>query len=86
MRINPGLKHLFKFPLSAFTRRLPKLFLALEKPYKIVQGYRNSWTLDARVGRWTVDAGLRTLNTRLWTSTLLNLKLSKALETVDLYQ
>ena len=35
--------------------------------------YRNSWTLDARVGRWTLDsgrwtldAGLRALNTRLW--------------------
>ena len=24
--------------------------------------YRNPWTLDARVGRWTVDAGLWTLD------------------------
>ena len=36
--------------------------------------YRNSWTLDSGVGRWTLDsgrwtldAGLRALNTRLWT-------------------
>ena len=29
--------------------------------------YRNSWTLDARVGRWTLDAGLLTLGPGLWT-------------------
>ena len=29
--------------------------------------YRNYWTLDARVGRWTLDAGLWTLNLGRWT-------------------
>ena len=29
--------------------------------------HRNSWTLDARVGRWTLDAGLWMLDTGLWT-------------------
>ena len=29
--------------------------------------YRNSWTLDARVGRWTLDAGLWTLDSGRWT-------------------
>ena len=29
--------------------------------------YRNSWALDARVGRWTLDAGLWTLDAGLWT-------------------
>ena len=35
------------------------------------QAYRNSWTHDASVGRWTMDAGLWTLNpgldSGLWT-------------------
>ena len=30
------------------------------------KAYRNSWTLDARVGRWTLDAGPWTLDTELW--------------------
>ena len=29
--------------------------------------YRNSWTLDARVGRWTLDTGLWALDSGLWT-------------------
>ena len=29
--------------------------------------YRNSWTLDARVGRWTLDAGFWTLGPGRWT-------------------
>ena len=29
--------------------------------------HRNSWTLDARVGRWTLDTGLRILDSGLWT-------------------
>ena len=29
--------------------------------------YRNSWTLDARVGRWTLDAGLWMLDSGRWT-------------------
>ena len=58
------------------------------------------WTLTLNSGRWTLDAALWTLNAGLWTlddrlwklnarlSTLkiLNLKLLKALETMDLYQ
>ena len=42
------------------------------------------WTLDAAL--WTLNAGLWTLNARLWTLKILNLKLSKGLETMDLYQ
>ena len=38
------------------------LFLVLTQT-----AYRNSWTLDARVGRWTLDAGLWTLDAGLWT-------------------
>ena len=29
--------------------------------------YQNSWTLDGNVGRWTLDAGLLTLDAGLWT-------------------
>ena len=32
-----------------------------------VSAYRNSWTLDARVGRWTLDVELWTLDAGLWT-------------------
>ena len=28
--------------------------------------YRNSWALDTRVGRWTLDAGLWILDAGLW--------------------
>ena len=28
--------------------------------------YRNSWALDAGVGRWTLDVGLWTLDSGLW--------------------
>ena len=41
--------------------------------------YWNSWTVDASVGRWTMDA-------RLWTLEFQNFKLSKALEAVEIYQ
>ena len=30
-------------------------------------GYRNFWTLDASVGRWTLEAGFWTLEASLWT-------------------
>ena len=33
----------------------------------IFTAYRNSWTLDARVGRWNLDSELWTLETRPWT-------------------
>ena len=33
----------------------------------VVLAYRNSWTLNARVGPWTLDAGGCTLDTGLWT-------------------
>ena len=29
--------------------------------------YQNFWTLDARVGRWTLNAGLWTLDSGCWT-------------------
>ena len=32
----------------------------------IFKTYRNFWTLDARVGRWTLDAGLWTLGSGRW--------------------
>ena len=31
-----------------------------------LQEYQNSWTMDARAERYTLDAGLWTLETRLW--------------------
>ena len=31
------------------------------------ESYRDFWTLDARVGRWTLDARLWTLNSGCWT-------------------
>ena len=32
-----------------------------------IKAYRNSWTLNARVGRWTLQAGLWTLDSGRWT-------------------
>ena len=32
-----------------------------------LMAHRNSWTLDAKVGRWTLDAGLWTLDSGRWT-------------------
>ena len=34
---------------------------------QLKQTYRNSWTLDARAGRWNLDAGLWTLDSECWT-------------------
>ena len=34
---------------------------------RVLPSHRNSWTLDATVGRGTVDAGHWTLDTGLWT-------------------
>ena len=31
-----------------------------------VKAYRNSWALDARVGRWTLDSGHWTVDAGLW--------------------
>ena len=51
--------------------------------FHIYMAYQNPWTLDARVGRWTLYAGLwtldsgrRTLDSRLWT-------LDAGLQTLD---
>ena len=33
----------------------------------ILKAYQNSWTLDARVGRWTLDAELWSLDAWRWT-------------------
>ena len=35
--------------------------------FNILTAYRNSWTLDARVGRCTLDAGFWTLDSGRWT-------------------
>ena len=32
----------------------------------IFSAYRNSWTLGARAGRWTLDAGPSTLDSGRW--------------------
>ena len=42
-------------------------FYAVFKKNVITLAYWNSWTLNARVGRWTVDARLWTLDAGLWT-------------------
>ena len=41
------------------------LFSVQNKHIYNIMTYRNSWTLDARVGRWTLDAGLWTLDATL---------------------
>ena len=53
--------------------------------YKL--SYRNSWTLDARFGRWALDAGLSTpdsepwtLNSRRWTPDIARLWMCKTLK------
>ena len=43
------------------------LFSVQNKHIYNIMTYRNSWTLDARVGRWTLDAGLWTLDSGRWT-------------------
>ena len=43
------------------------LFSVQNKHIYNIMTYRNSWTLDARVGRWTLDAGLWTLDAEPWT-------------------
>ena len=69
-----------KFHIFQDVTSLRKSFNAfverIEVRNKIKLAYRNSWTLDARVGRWTLDAGLWTLDSGLWT-------LDAALWTVD---
>ena len=45
--------------------------------------YRNSWTLDARVGRWTLDAGLWTLDPGRWTLDSVRWTLDAGLWTLD---
>ena len=57
--------------------------------FKVV--YWSSWTLDARVGRWTMNAGRWTLDTGLWilngglrTLKILNFDLLKASETMQI--
>ena len=39
----------------------------LQKWNSTLQAYRNSWTLDARGGRWALDARLWTLDSGRWT-------------------
>ena len=44
-------------------------FNAIDGSIKMLKNraYRNSWTLDARVGRWTLDTGLWMLDSGFWT-------------------
>ena len=44
-----------------------KLFIKLNKRKVQFIGIPESWTLEARVGRWTLDAGHWTLDAGLWT-------------------
>ena len=57
--------------------------------FKVV--YWSSWTLDASVGRWTMNAGRWTLDTGLWTLNgglrtlkILNFDSLKASETMEI--
>ena len=43
-----------------------KLFILWNKDHEFL-AYRNSWALDASVGRWTLDAGLWMLDSGRWT-------------------
>ena len=43
-----------------------KLFILWNKDHEFL-AYRNSWTLDASVGRWALDAGLWMLDCGCWT-------------------
>ena len=49
------------------TVKMNFLLINKKKITKLVKAYQNSWTLDARVGRWTLDVGLWTLDIGLWT-------------------
>ena len=35
--------------------------------WSLIKAHRNSWALDARIGRWALDAGLWTLDSGRWT-------------------
>ena len=41
-------------------------FLVTCRYRDFLKAYRSSWTLDARVGRWTLDTGLWTLDSGRW--------------------
>ena len=41
--------------------------MCYQKSYNNKLAYQNSWSLDARVGRWTLDAGLWTFDPGRWT-------------------
>ena len=49
----------------------------------LITAYRNSWTLDARVGRWTLDAGRWTLDAGRWTLESGHWNLDAGLRTLD---
>ena len=60
-----------KFHIFQDVTSLQKSFNAFVERIKlrsnIKLAYWNFWTLDARVGRYTLDAGLWTLHSGLWT-------------------
>ena len=54
-----------KFHIFQDVTSLQKSFNAFVERIKLA--YRNFWTLDSKVGRCTLDAGLWTLHTGQWT-------------------
>ena len=43
------------------------VIIQIKEKHYLNLAYRNSWTLDASVGRWTLDTGFWTLNSGRWT-------------------
>ena len=54
-------KTIYLLLLSFISQQIKRYFLL---------AYRNTWTLDARVGRWTLDDDLWTLDSGPWTLSL----------------
>ena len=51
----------FHLQTNAFLKRYDKKCFS-----SVIFPYRNFWTLDSRVGRWTLDDGLWTMDPGLW--------------------
>ena len=76
-----------KFHIFQDVTSLQKSFNAFVERIKlrsnIKLAYRNFWTLDARVGRCTLDAGLWTLDSGLWTLDAAHWTMDSGLWTLD---
>ena len=48
------------------TVKMNFLLINKKKITKLAKTYQNSWTLDGRVGRWTLDVGPWTLDSGSW--------------------